>query len=105
MIENTDLTTFKRENNVKISSGTHSIHRFIEIGLVADKKFLEFHKNTDYEKYLLTIMNVVSDFYHDSSVGNQIDIVVVRIIYLEKEEKEVILINSLKNLHHHHSDY
>ncbi|XP_044021259.1 A disintegrin and metalloproteinase with thrombospondin motifs 6-like [Aphidius gifuensis] len=91
LIENTDLTTLKREDDAKISSFTHSIHRFIEIGLVADKKFLDYHKNNDYEKYLLTIMNIVSDLYHDNSVGNQIDIVVVRIIYLEKEEKEMDL--------------
>lgn len=33
----------------------------------------------------------VSDFYHDESAGNQMDIVVVRIIYLEKEEEEIDL--------------
>lgn len=76
----------KRETPI---SGTHSIHRFIEIGLIADRRFLDFHNNTNYEQYLLTIMNMVSDFYHDSSNGNQIDVVVVRIIYLEKEKEEV----------------
>lgn len=73
-----------------VISGTHSIHRYIEIGLVADKKFLDYYNNTGYEQYLLTIMNMVSDYYHDSSVGNQIDIVLVRMIYLEKEHEEVI---------------
>ncbi|KAI4479568.1 hypothetical protein M0804_010965 [Polistes exclamans] len=75
----------------EVSSGTHSIHRFIEIGLIADRRFLDFHNNTNYEQYLLTIMNMVSDYYHDSSSGNQIDIVVVRMIYLEKEKEEIDL--------------
>lgn len=73
----------------KVTSLTHSIHRFVEIGLVADRRFLDFYNNSNYEQYLLTIMNMVSDFYHDRSVGNQIDMVVVRIIYLEKEKEEV----------------
>ncbi|XP_046835691.1 A disintegrin and metalloproteinase with thrombospondin motifs 12-like isoform X1 [Vespa crabro] len=76
------------------TSGTHSIHRFIEVGLVADRRFLDFHNNTNYEQYLLTIMNMVSDYYHDSSSGNQIDVVVVRIIYLEKEKEEIDLLIS-----------
>lgn len=71
------------------SSGTHSIHRYIEVGIVCDRRFLDFHKNTDYEKYVMTIMNMVADFWHDESCGNQVDIVVVRIIYLEMEKKEV----------------
>lgn len=72
-----------------VSTGTHSIHRYIEIGLIADRRFLDFHNSTDYEQYLLTVMNMVSDFYHDNSVGNQIDVVLVRMIYLEKEKEEV----------------
>lgn len=80
----------KRDATDTVSTGTHSIHRYIEIGLIADRRFLDFHNNTDYEQYLLTIMNMVSDYYHDSSVGNQIDVVLVRVIYLEKEKEEVM---------------
>ncbi|XP_012140614.1 A disintegrin and metalloproteinase with thrombospondin motifs 7 isoform X2 [Megachile rotundata] len=76
------------------SFATHSIHRYIEIGLVADRRFLDYYNNTDYEQYLLTVMNMVSDFYHDKSVGNQIDVVVVRMIYLEKEKEEIDLLIS-----------
>ncbi|PSN56829.1 hypothetical protein C0J52_08265 [Blattella germanica] len=57
-----------------------------------DKRFLDYHNNTDYEIYILTIMNMASDFYHDESIGYQIDFVVVRIVYLFKEEKEFDLI-------------
>lgn len=82
--------TFDAKHDTKISPGTHSIHRYIEIGLIADRRFLDFHNSTDYEQYLLTITNMVSDFYHDTSVGNQIDVVLVRVIYLEKEKEEVM---------------
>ncbi|PSN50868.1 A disintegrin and metalloproteinase with thrombospondin motifs 12 [Blattella germanica] len=66
-------------------SSTSSEHRFLEILVVADKRVLDYHKNTDQETYILTIMNMASDYYHDASVGNMIDFVVVRIIYLYKE--------------------
>lgn len=36
-----------------------SKQRYLETLVVADKKFLEHHKNTDYETYILTIMNMV----------------------------------------------
>lgn len=78
-------------NEKRAASSTHSIHRYIEVALVADRRFLDFHKGSNYEQYLLTVMNMVSDFYHDASVGNQIDVILVRIIYLEKEKNEVII--------------
>ncbi|XP_050455485.1 A disintegrin and metalloproteinase with thrombospondin motifs 7-like [Cataglyphis hispanica] len=91
LIENNSLGA---KRDIAISSATHSIHRYIEMGLIADRRFLDFHNNTDYEQYLLTIMNMVSDFYHDNSVGNQIDVVLVRMIYLEKEKEEIDLLIS-----------
>jgi hypothetical protein len=67
------------------STGPHeSINRFVEVLVVADKKFIDYHKDKDYENYIMTVMNMVADFYHDASTGNQIDIVVVRIIYLNR---------------------
>lgn len=97
LMENNSLDT---KRDTAISTGTHSIHRYIEIGLIADRRFLDFHNNTDYEQYLLTVMNMVSDFYHDSSVGNQIDVVLVRVIYLEKEKEEVTCNRKIKNVGH-----
>lgn len=68
----------------------HSVHRYMEIAVVADRKFLDFYNSSNFEQYLLTIMNIAADYYHDKSVGNQIDLVIVRMIYLEKEKEEVI---------------
>ncbi|XP_061932556.1 A disintegrin and metalloproteinase with thrombospondin motifs 12-like isoform X2 [Apis cerana] len=67
----------------------HSVHRYMEIAVVADRKFLDFYNSSNFEQYLLTIMNIAADYYHDKSVGNQIDLVIVRMIYLEKEKEEI----------------
>lgn len=48
----------EQSHNVSIR-GMESIHRYLETLIVCDKKFLEYYKNTDYESYVLTIMNMV----------------------------------------------
>ena len=70
-----------------------SQHWYLELLVVADKEFLDYH-NTDAETYILTIMNMVADIFRDASVGNRTDIVVVRIIYLRKQEDEFDLHSS-----------
>lgn len=39
--------------------GTASEHRYLEVMIVADKKFIDHHKNKDVELYIMTIMNMV----------------------------------------------
>ncbi|KAJ9585149.1 hypothetical protein L9F63_003040, partial [Diploptera punctata] len=89
----TNLKTDDETNLSKLFRRTAtSKHNYLEILVVADKHFLDYHNNTDYETYILTIMNMASDYFHDQSTGNLIDFVVVRIIYLFKEEEEIDLI-------------
>lgn len=57
--------------------------------MVADPTMMAFHQDGDVETYLLTIMNMVSSLYLDPTIGNFINVVVVRIILLEEEELEV----------------
>lgn len=80
----------KKRKETKETPYGHSLHRYMEIAVVADRKFLDFYNNSNFEQYLLTIMNIAADYYHDKSVGNQIDLVIVRMIFLEKEKEEVI---------------
>lgn len=61
-------------------------HRFMEVMVVADKKFLDYNRNNDPERYILTIMNMVSGFYHDASLGYLMDIVVARIVQLDDDK-------------------
>lgn len=55
--------------------------------MVADSSMVEFHEESDHvEMYLLTMMNMVSSLYKDPTIGNSIQVVVVRMIVLEDEE-------------------
>lgn len=66
-----------------------STPRHVEVLVVADTTMMAFHQDGDVETYLLTIMNMVSALYLDPTIGNFINIVVVRIILVEEEDAEV----------------
>jgi Reprolysin (M12B) family zinc metalloprotease len=69
----------------KRSQSTHDT-RYLKLAIVADKKFIDFHRATGVEDYILTIMNMVSSFYHDKSIGQLIDLSVTKIVYLEQDD-------------------
>lgn len=52
------MEELNQPHNITIR-GMESVHRYLETLVVCDKKFLEYHRNTDYEGYVLTIMNMV----------------------------------------------
>ncbi|KAK9754646.1 ADAM-TS Spacer 1 [Popillia japonica] len=83
--------SFLKHGEPKPKRTLESKHRYLEVLAVCDKKFLRFHKAIDVQTYVMTVMNMVYDYYQDASSGNQLDIAVVRIIYLEKEEEEIDL--------------
>lgn len=53
---------------------------------MADSSMMSFHENGVVETYLLTIMNMVSSLYKDPSIGNFVQVVVVKIILQDDEE-------------------
>ncbi|XP_047365767.1 A disintegrin and metalloproteinase with thrombospondin motifs 18 isoform X4 [Vespa velutina] len=76
--------------------------RHVEALVVADTTMMAFHQDGDVETYLLTIMNMVSSLYLDPTIGNFINIVVVRIVLVEDEETEQgldITVNADKTLY------
>lgn len=75
-----------------------STPRHVEALVVADTTMMAFHQDGDVETYLLTIMNMVSALYLDPTIGNFINIVVVRIILVEEEDAEVPTYERLKSL-------
>ncbi|XP_068158659.1 A disintegrin and metalloproteinase with thrombospondin motifs 7 isoform X2 [Drosophila tropicalis] len=92
-------TKFKYETQSQRSRRSISSPRHVETLIVADATMTAFHK--DLNRYLLTIMNMVSALYKDPSIGNSIEIVVVRIIQLDEDETEQELNltqNAQKNL-------
>ncbi|XP_041846400.1 A disintegrin and metalloproteinase with thrombospondin motifs 2-like isoform X2 [Melanotaenia boesemani] len=54
----------------------------IEVLLGVDDSVVQFHGKEHVQKYLLTLMNIVNEIYHDKSLGAKINVVLVRIIML-----------------------
>ncbi|ELU06312.1 hypothetical protein CAPTEDRAFT_158288 [Capitella teleta] len=63
-----------------------SAERHVEVLLVADYHMKKYHQHQDLRHYLLTLMSIVASIYKDASIGNYINIVVVRMIILESPE-------------------
>uniref|UniRef100_A0AAZ3R6Y8 Peptidase M12B domain-containing protein n=1 Tax=Oncorhynchus tshawytscha TaxID=74940 RepID=A0AAZ3R6Y8_ONCTS len=78
----------------RIRQRSISREKWVETLVVADSKMVEYHGTKGVESYVLAVMNIVSGLFHDASIGNPINIVVVRLILLEKEEED------LKITHH-----
>ncbi|NXX30848.1 ATS7 metalloproteinase, partial [Nicator chloris] len=71
-----------------------SREKWVETLVVADTKMVEFHGSANVEKYVLTVMNMVAGLFHHASIGNPINIAIVRLVLLEHEEED------LKITHH-----
>ncbi|MGH0116768.1 UNVERIFIED_CONTAM: hypothetical protein FKN15_051494 [Acipenser sinensis] len=54
----------------------------IEVLLGVDDSVVQFHGKEDVQNYLLTLMNIVNEIYHDESLGAHVNVVLVRIIML-----------------------
>ncbi|XP_033633834.1 A disintegrin and metalloproteinase with thrombospondin motifs 12-like [Asterias rubens] len=64
-----------------------SKERNVELLVVVDKHMVQYYKDQDIETYVLTIMNIVAAIYHDVTIGNYINIVMVRLLFLEDDEE------------------
>ncbi|KAM9743757.1 A disintegrin and metalloproteinase with thrombospondin motifs 12-like [Menidia menidia] len=71
-----------------------SRERWVETMVVADSKLIEYHGSDNVESYIFTIMNMVAGIFHDASIGNAIHVILVRLILLQGDEKD------LKIVHH-----
>uniref|UniRef100_A0A671MMB3 A disintegrin and metalloproteinase with thrombospondin motifs 20-like n=1 Tax=Sinocyclocheilus anshuiensis TaxID=1608454 RepID=A0A671MMB3_9TELE len=63
-----------------------SYPRFVELMVTADAKMVRHHRH-NLEHYILTIMSVVAAIYRDPSVGNLINIVIVKLIVIHNEQE------------------
>ncbi|XP_031426378.1 A disintegrin and metalloproteinase with thrombospondin motifs 12 isoform X2 [Clupea harengus] len=77
-----------------ISRRSVSKERWVETLVVADSKLMDYHGSGNVESYIFTIMNMVAGIFHDASIGNAVHIILVRLILLHGEEKQ------LKIVHH-----
>ncbi|XP_031421068.1 A disintegrin and metalloproteinase with thrombospondin motifs 20 [Clupea harengus] len=76
-----------------------SYPRFVELMVTADAKMVRHH-GRNLEHYILTIMSVVAAIYRDPSVGNLINVLVVKLIVLHNEQEgPTINFNAANTLH------
>ncbi|KFO81131.1 A disintegrin and metalloproteinase with thrombospondin motifs 7, partial [Cuculus canorus] len=73
----------------RIKQRSVSKEKWVETLVVADTKMIEYHGSENIEKYVLTVMNMVAGLFHHASIGNPINIAIVRLILLEKEEEDL----------------
>uniref|UniRef100_A0AAY3ZTB5 ADAM metallopeptidase with thrombospondin type 1 motif, 14 n=1 Tax=Denticeps clupeoides TaxID=299321 RepID=A0AAY3ZTB5_9TELE len=52
----------------------------IEVLLAVDDSVVRFHGKEHVQNYVLTLMNIVNEIYHDESLGTAINVVLVRMI-------------------------
>ncbi|XP_037107672.1 A disintegrin and metalloproteinase with thrombospondin motifs 9 [Syngnathus acus] len=62
-----------------------SFPRFVEVMLVADSKMVDHHGG-NLQHYILTLMSIVSSIYKDPSIGNLINIVIVKLVIINNEQ-------------------
>ncbi|XP_051503745.1 A disintegrin and metalloproteinase with thrombospondin motifs 7-like isoform X2 [Myxocyprinus asiaticus] len=84
----------RRQHRRRIRQRSISTEKWVETLVVADPKMVEYHGSKGVVSYVLSVMNIVAGLFHDASIGNAINIVVVRLILLEKDEED------LKITHH-----
>ncbi|XP_008302852.1 A disintegrin and metalloproteinase with thrombospondin motifs 7 [Stegastes partitus] len=78
----------------RIRQRSVSKEKWVETLVVADPKMVDYHGSKAVESYVLAVMNIVAGLYRDASIGNAVNIVVVRLILLEQDEDD------LKITHH-----
>ncbi|XP_029430634.1 LOW QUALITY PROTEIN: A disintegrin and metalloproteinase with thrombospondin motifs 7 [Rhinatrema bivittatum] len=79
----------KQHRRRRIVQRSVSQEKWVETLVVADAKMVEFHGSAHVDSYVLTVMNMVAGLFHDASIGNPINIVVVRLILLDREEEDL----------------
>ncbi|KAL1261838.1 hypothetical protein QQF64_007103, partial [Cirrhinus molitorella] len=63
----------------------------IEVLLGVDDSVVQFHGQQNVEKYLLTLMNIVNEIYHDHSLGARINVVLVRIVLVDARKSSSLI--------------
>uniref|UniRef100_A0A8D0L7W9 ADAM metallopeptidase with thrombospondin type 1 motif 9 n=1 Tax=Sphenodon punctatus TaxID=8508 RepID=A0A8D0L7W9_SPHPU len=62
-----------------------SYPRFVEVMVVADSRMVAYH-GSNLQHYVLTLMSIVTSIYKDPSIGNLINIVIVKLVVIHNEQ-------------------
>ncbi|XP_073476043.1 A disintegrin and metalloproteinase with thrombospondin motifs 20 [Aquarana catesbeiana] len=76
-----------------------SYPRYVELMVTADVKMVRHH-GRNLQHYILTLMSIVAAIYKDPSIGNLINILIVKLIVIHSEQDgPVISFNAATTLH------
>ncbi|KAG8439752.1 hypothetical protein GDO86_005793, partial [Hymenochirus boettgeri] len=76
-----------------------SYPRYVEVMVTADAKMAQYH-GLNIQHYILTLMSIVAAIYKDPSIGNLINIMIVKLIIIHNEQDgPVISFNAATTLH------
>ncbi|XP_019508609.1 PREDICTED: A disintegrin and metalloproteinase with thrombospondin motifs 20, partial [Hipposideros armiger] len=67
-----------------------SYPRYVEVMVTADAKMVHHH-GQNLQHYVLTLMSIVAAIYKDSSIGNLINIVIVKLIIIHNEQEGPVI--------------
>ncbi|KAL5016574.1 hypothetical protein ScPMuIL_006163 [Solemya velum] len=65
--------------------------RNVETLVVVDKMMVNYHGKHAIEAYILTVMNIVAKLFHDPSIGNNVNIIVTRLVLLSEDQPNLKL--------------
>lgn len=91
---------------------SYSLEQHVEVLVAADSKMARYH-GKNLKHYILTLMAAVAHIYKDPSIGNLLNIAVVKLLIMEEDEDNDIISpsasNTLKNFcrwqqQHNHRD-
>ncbi|XP_077790786.1 A disintegrin and metalloproteinase with thrombospondin motifs 20 isoform X1 [Podarcis muralis] len=63
-----------------------SYPRYVEVMVTADARMVQHH-GRNLQHYVLTLMSIVATIYKDPSIGNQINIMIVKLIVVHNEQE------------------
>ncbi|XP_060559602.1 LOW QUALITY PROTEIN: A disintegrin and metalloproteinase with thrombospondin motifs 3-like [Ruditapes philippinarum] len=68
-----------------------SYTKYLEVLIAADTSVVDFIGKDRIKSYLLTLMNIVNTIYHDDSLGTNIEVVTVKIMYMDKDSERSVV--------------
>lgn len=75
---------------------SYSIEQHVEVLVAADSKMARYH-GKNLKHYILTLMAAVAHIYKDPSIGNLLNIAVVKLLIMEEDEDNDIISPSASN--------
>nr|XP_006004481.1 PREDICTED: A disintegrin and metalloproteinase with thrombospondin motifs 9 [Latimeria chalumnae] len=79
--DNTDKTGVHKRSKRFLS-----YPRYVEVMVVADNKMVDHH-GSNLQHYVLTLMSIVASIYKDPSIGNLINIAIVKLVIITNEKE------------------